>query len=154
MDSNLVQFVKINLDELKVVIHQLDNQSYCAPCADMNASIGQHVRHAIEIFMLLLQQYDDGHINYEKRARDKMLEQCTVKALEQIEFIKKNIEKPNKFLTLKAEGFSIPSTYFRELLYQVEHIIHHNAIIKPLLKKHIELHDSFGMAPSTIRNRS
>jgi hypothetical protein len=50
---------------------------------------------------------------------------------------------------------TIPSFYFRELLYNLEHCIHHQALIKVALldMPHICISDTFGVAPSTIQYR-
>ncbi|KPM32074.1 Hypothetical protein I595_1723 [Croceitalea dokdonensis DOKDO 023] len=55
-----------------------------------------------------------------------------------------------------SKAVSVQSTFFRELLYNIEHLVHHLAIIKigiQSLESKVEISDDFGIAASTIRNR-
>ncbi len=47
---------------------------------------------------------------------------------------------------------SIQTNYFRELLYNLEHCIHHQALIKVAVfqLENIKVTENFGIAPSTI----
>ncbi len=69
------------------------------------------------------------------------------------------IDKQNKELSLYHNCFSVTETlltnYFRELLYNLEHSIHHQALIKVALfnSTHIKISESFGVAPSTLEYR-
>jgi hypothetical protein len=76
--------------------------------------------------------------------------------------IYKNIEKPNKEITLEAEDYSdtlevvsIPSNYYRELAYNLEHTIHHMALIRVGVNEvsSVVLPEEFGVAYSTIKYR-
>ena len=79
-----------------------------------------------------------------------------IKILERLQF---ELDKPNK--TLYLEHFCSSSTkviqtnYFRELLYNLEHSIHHQALIKIALYRipHIKIPETFGVAPSTLEYR-
>ena len=54
------------------------------------------------------------------------------------------------------EQIHILTTFERELMYNIEHTIHHLAIIKiaiRLVAPHIRLPDNFGVAASTIKHR-
>jgi hypothetical protein len=52
--------------------------------------------------------------------------------------------------------FKVQTNYFRELLYNLEHSIHHQALIKVavLKNKNIQLCSEFGVAKSTIEYRT
>ena len=68
----------------------------------------------------------------------------------------------NKSLVLEA-GFdensyelnNIPTNYFREIAYNLEHTIHHMALIKIGISEvsDLELADGYGVASSTIKYR-
>ena len=66
----------------------------------------------------------------------------------------------NKDLVLEqgttAVSFTVKTNYFRELLYNLEHSIHHQALIKVavLKNKNIQLCPEFGIAKSTIEYRT
>jgi len=52
------------------------------------------------------------------------------------------------------EAEFIPSGAYRELAYNIEHVIHHMAIIKIALRQHFEevtIPENFGIAPSTAK---
>ena len=57
--------------QLSKSLHQLTDREYAQPSNILfNATIGQHVRHIIELFLCLEKGYDEGVVNYEKRKRD------------------------------------------------------------------------------------
>ncbi len=63
-----IQNVFVQLSES---LHQLTDAEYSQPSNILfNASIGQHVRHIIELFLCLEKGYETGVVNYEKRKRD------------------------------------------------------------------------------------
>jgi hypothetical protein len=66
------------------------------------------------------------------RARDIVLQTDTNFAITQILNIQDSLEKENKKMELQQidKEICIDSNYFRELLYNLEHCIHHQALIK------------------------
>jgi len=153
MQTDLFDLIDKEIEHLIEMISQFEKISYTQVCNESGASIGQHIRHAIEIFSLLVTQYDDGNINYELRSRDVRIEQDQQTAILLLRNIKANYKKADRSLKLHASGTMINTSYSRELLYQLEHIIHHNAIIKPMILKHsnTSLDDNFGYAHSTLK---
>jgi hypothetical protein len=122
-----------------------------------NATIGQHTRHIIELFEEMIKGYELGTINYENRQRNFFIETNKEFAVTQMKVIVKAIDKEDKNILLSINGgdnsANINSTYFRELLYNIEHTIHHMALIRIAFKSafNIELNTEFGVAPSTIK---
>lgn len=156
----LVQIVKQNLSENIDLLQQLTNEELTLPFPELrNATIGEHIRHIIEILGVLLDNYDNGTINYDKRKRDIILQSDTKEAIKILEKYRFELDKPNKSLSLANNCFSstelLQTNYFRELLYNLEHSIHHQALIKVALFRlpHIKIVDSFGIAPSTLEYR-
>ena len=156
----LVQIVKQNLIENITLLHQLTNEELTLPFPELgNATIGEHMRHIIELFGCLLENYEYGLINYDGRKRDLLLQTDKNEAIAIIEKYLLEIDKPNKPLSLTHNCFSpielLQTNYFRELIYNLEHSIHHQALIKVALYRlsHIKISDSFGIAPSTIEYR-
>ena len=155
-----IQHVFVQLSE---TLNQLSNEEYTRSSKIiMNATIGQHVRHIIELFQCLEKGYETGVVNYEKRKRDYRIETERDLAASLLKDIYRNIEKPNKPITLEAEDYcdevqvvSIPSNYYRELAYNLEHTIHHMALIRVGVNEvsTVELPDEFGVAYSTIKYR-
>jgi hypothetical protein len=155
-----IQHVFVQLSE---TLNQLSNEEYTRSSKIiMNATIGQHVRHIIELFQCLDKGYDVGLVNYEKRKRDYRIETEKDVAISLLKEIYRNIEKPNKAITLEAEDYcdevqvvSIPSNYYRELAYNLEHTIHHMALIRVGVNEvsSVKLPEEFGVAYSTIKYR-
>lgn len=157
----LPDFIKNNLDELINVLKQLSNSEYSSPCIQLsNASIGDHTRHIIELFQCLENQYESGVVNYDKRERNILIQTDTDFAILQLISIQNNIGKANKNILLQQqiEGCEIvtESNYHRELLYNFEHCIHHQALMKVavLQLESISINENFGIAHSTIEYRN
>ena len=155
-----IQHVFVQLSE---TLGQLSNEEYMQPSKTLlKATIGQHVRHIIELFQCLEKGYDDGIVNYEKRARDYRIETDKELASVLLKEVYQHIEKGNKEIILEAEDYGdsmqvvlIPSNYYRELAYNLEHTIHHMALIRVGINEvsSIELPEEFGVAYSTVKYR-
>lgn len=148
------------LDELTSLLKQLTAEVYTNPCKNLsNATIGEHTRHIIEMFQCLINQYESGTIDYDKRVRDKKIETEIEFALQSIDEIVFLLAKPNKKLVLSqfisGEQLHIETDFHRELLYNLEHCIHHQALIKVAVLQFdsVEINDTFGIAPSTLEYR-
>ncbi len=153
----LITSINKTLIELTDLVSQLSNEDYTFPCYGLsNSTIGEHTRHIIEMFQCLENQYESGIINYDDRKRDLQIQTDTVFAKKCIETIQKELEKPNKLIQLQqivdGEELILESNYNRELLYNLEHCIHHQALIKVgiLQMDHIQIDENFGVARSTI----
>ncbi|MNX30505.1 hypothetical protein D3C86_606700 [compost metagenome] len=129
----LIPSINTSLDELIRLLDQLSDQEYSKSCSELsNASIGEHTRHIIEMFQCLENQYESGVVNYDKRDRNVQIQTAAKFAIAQIVLIKDNLEKENKNIELQqivdGEEIRIQSNYHRELLYNLEHCIHHPKI--------------------------
>jgi hypothetical protein len=133
------------------------------------ASIGQHTRHFVEFYQCLLDQTgghaDERIVNYALRKRDLRIETDPEFAAELISSICEQLARINEKLPCRlvcdenmdsVSGLTIQSNIERELMYNIEHTIHHLAIIKIGLNAvapQIALSEHFGVAPSTIRHK-
>ncbi|MDD5151019.1 MAG: DinB family protein [Flavobacterium sp.] len=156
----LLSSIKNNLEELTNLLNQLSNDEYATPCVQLtNASIGEHTRHIIELFQCLENQYESGILNYDKRERNTLIQTDTDFAIQQIVSIQNNLDKENKKIVLRqmidGNEITTESNYYRELLYNFEHCIHHQALIKVavLMSDNIKVDENFGVARSTIEYR-
>ena len=155
-----IQNVFVQLNE---TLNQLSDGEYKQTSKILfNASIGQHVRHIIELFQCLEAGYESGVVNYEKRKRDFRIETSKELAATLLKEIYLRLERPDKKIILEAEDYcesgeviSIHSNYFRELAYNLEHTIHHMALIRVGINEvsSIVLPDEFGVAYSTVKFR-
>ncbi|WP_350290556.1 DinB family protein [uncultured Croceitalea sp.] len=148
------------IEQFKNILSQISQECYVSPCGELSeATIGQHTRHIIELYQCLIAGYDTNQVCYDKRERNKNIEESIPFAITQLEAIQEGLEKPNKELKVSYElgedEVSLNSNYFREVMYNLEHAIHHHALIKVGIKAMttIVLPDSFGVAPSTIQYR-
>jgi hypothetical protein len=153
--------VKETLIELKEVLVQLSNQDFIKPVNNLgDSSIGEHSRHVIELFQCLLNSYENGKLNYDKRERNISIQSDVKFANNAIDVIIETIDKPNRNIVLEqiinGQSISIQTNYFRELLYNLEHCIHHQALIKVALFhiENIKVNATFGVAPSTTEYKN
>jgi hypothetical protein len=148
--------------QLAQLLEQLSDEEYSMPVKALSgAAVGQHVRHVIECFQELEEGYPDGNVNYDLRKRDRRLETDRLFALRQINSVGSALERPDKPLTLHAgfdEGVEVTlsSTYHRELMHNLDHAVHHMAMMRVGLSAFsgIELPESFGVAYATLKFRS
>lgn len=143
------------------VIDQLTNAQYTQPCVNLSgATIGQHTRHIIEMFQCLLIGMDNGTVDYEARQRDIMIESDKTFAASLLAEIEEKVNQPNKLLSLLAgfdtetrEQVQLDTNFYREIAYNLEHTIHHMALIKVGLLEieGIIIPQGFGVASSTIK---
>jgi len=147
--------------QLAESLQQISQQEYVQPCKTLfDNTIGQHVRHIIELFQCLEKGYEPGIVNYEKRKRDQAIETDKEFASRLLLDIHSGLNKSNKELTLEATyddhsvtPIHIATNYFREIAYNLEHTIHHMALIRVGLTEvaSINLPDDFGVASSTVK---
>ena len=156
----LIASINKTLNELLDLLSQISDTDYSCPCHQLsNATIGEHTRHIIEMFQCLENQYENGIVNYDIRKRDYLIQTNTDFAQKCILQILNQIEKPNKSLQLQQiiDGVEllIDTNYNRELLYNLEHCIHHQALIKVAViqSETIKIDENFGVARSTIEYR-
>lgn len=156
----LIASVRKNFLEITNLLDQLEESEYNYCHEEINATIGEHVRHIIELYQSLIDNYDTGIVNYDKRNRNLLIQTSIDHAKNAIDYILNHIELPNKELLLEqgtiATNFSIKTNYFRELVYNLEHSIHHQALIKVAIIKYpsIKLVENFGIAKSTIEYKN
>jgi hypothetical protein len=149
--------------QLAGTLEQLSVQEYVQPCKTLSDhTIGQHVRHIIELFQCLEQGYESGTVNYEKRKRDLQIETDKDLADSLLRSIHQNLERADKVLVLEAaydEHSDIPvqigTNYYREVAYNLEHTIHHMALIRIGINEvaDIALPENFGVASSTVKHK-
>ena len=157
----LITSINKSLNELIALLDQLPDTEYAKQCPQLsNATIGEHTRHIIEIFQCLGNFYDSGLVNYDKRERNNQIQTSTEFAIKSILAIQYNLDRENKKIELQqiinGEEIRIDSNYHRELLYNLEHCIHHQALIKVAILQceNIQIDANFGVARSTIEYRT
>lgn len=150
--------------QLETTIMSLTDEEFVRPSDALGgSSIGQHVRHTIEFFGCLAEGMASGVVNYDKRPRSNAIENDRREALSALRMIGQFVDpvEVNKDLTLEVcyrketeEFCRIGTSYHRELAYNLEHAVHHMAIIRIAIRdvaSQMELSTNFGVAASTIR---
>lgn len=148
------------LEQFMQVLLQLPQDCYAKSCEVLsNSSIGQHTRHIIELYLCLIHGYDTADVSYDRRKRNHRIENELSYAIEQLKLIQAQLERPNKPVKVTYElddsETCLDSNYFREVMYNLEHTIHHHALIKVGIEHFttLQLPESFGVAPSTMQHR-
>jgi hypothetical protein len=150
------------ITQLTDLLNDIDSVVYKDALRPLHYSTtGQHVRHITEFYLCLLKGYESGEVDYDARERNLLIEINKDFTIEILENIVQDLRKlkSDKPLILKSsfggeESMEIPTSFFRELTYLIEHTIHHLAIIKIGLNEvypEIQIPKNFGVAHSTIR---
>lgn len=149
-----------NLNELKLLLQKLQNSDYIKPLNVFHGStIGQHYRHLVEFYNCALQSPIHS-VNYDCRERNLQLENDAQYCQDQINDLISRIsliEDKDYEVTVVSDFGDFKSSFQRELLYVLEHSIHHQALIKiGLIELKLEelISTDFGVAPSTTKYRN
>ena len=162
-----MQLQQISVEILKQIISisdQLQDEEFRQPLDLLSKnSIGKHIRHIIEFYDLRMVGNLSGSVEYDKRSHDKVLEENRIMAIEKMNALIQEISsvKADKSIVMTANysleeyaPVEIQTTLFRELQYNIEHAVHHMAIIKIALLNDfskVEIPAGFGIAYSTIK---
>jgi hypothetical protein len=152
------------LNQLGRLALMLDKSQYCKNLELLShGTIGKHYRHIIEFFQCL--QHAGSTVDYDARGRNAGLENDNLLASQAIEGLiellkntheDKALSYTTDFSGTGNEAITAPTSYLRELSYNIEHAVHHMAIIQMVIKHYypaIVLEKDFGVAASTLRYR-
>jgi hypothetical protein len=152
------------LNQLADLVKQIQEADFTKPSEILGQStIGQHIRHTLEFFICFERGFQPGIINYDKRVHDKLIETDKFVALCAIHQTIGFINSLQLNMPLKLEvGYdlageqivTVDTNSTRELVYNIEHTVHHMALIKIGIREiapSISLGCDFGIAASTAR---
>jgi hypothetical protein len=148
------------LRQLTGLLVQLDDEAFSRPLSILDGNtLGKHVRHIIEFYRCLIDGHPPGVVDYDGRRHDPALETDRRQAVAMLHRIGDELPRhPDKPLKLRVryngEAVLNDTSFRRELVYNIEHAVHHMAILRMAVRHHfgqIELPASFGVAQSTIR---
>lgn len=149
--------------QLKQMIMQLEQQDYNLKLEIIEGNtVGMHVRHILEFYKSLYKGYEKGSIDYDARERNMLLETSSEAAIVEIDSIINWMNELENDCTLNILYQSqldliLTSSLSRELGYNLEHSIHHMAILKICMNTsfpNIELDKNFGVSHATIQYRA
>jgi len=123
-------------------------------------SLGKHVRHIIDHILAFKASEKSGLLDYDRRNRGSDIEVDWGTAREFLDGVREwlvNAETPSVPLRVKSEidcqasvSELFESNSDRELLYLINHTIHHIAFMRLLMEQEgYHLPDHIGLAPST-----
>lgn len=152
------------LNQISDLLEHLSNDEYSKASVTLNGStVGQHVRHTLEFFKCLFDGAAISEVNYDLRGRDIFLESNTLQAqvmvgdllskLERLD-LEQNLDLCQSYGENEADIVRVKSNTKRELVYNIEHAVHHMALIRIGLKEikpSFQVADDFGVASSTAR---
>ncbi|GJM29986.1 MAG: hypothetical protein DHS20C17_26210 [Cyclobacteriaceae bacterium] len=162
-----MDLLEATIKKLSNVSHYLqiiDKKVYTKPIDILsNSSIGEHTRHILEFYQCLLVQNERGSVNYDLRDRNQLLQSEPAFALKVLSEIMNSL--PNQYLNRpinleisydqdQTNPAVVVTSLERELVYNLEHVIHHLAIIKiglSIVAPQMVLPNGFGVAVSTMR---
>ena len=151
------------LASLTSLINSLNNNQFTQKIEHLgNVSIGAHTRHIIELLQCAIDGYYTNTVDYINRKRNLEIETNKDIALSVLASLEEYYQLPDKKLNLTIDNVDaaiepiVTTTYFREIVYNTEHTIHHLALIKVALVelKLNRVDANFGMAYSTIKYQS
>ncbi len=155
------------LSQLNQIIESCKDEDFVRPLSELSDStFGQHIRHTLEFFICLFDAKNNGVVNYDQRKHDTLIETDKKLACSVIASIKDFLDKNQQDFELTFEANyavseetndTMKSSFYRELSYNIEHAIHHMALLKVAVKQsltYISLPENFGVASSTIRYRA
>lgn len=152
------------LIQLQELLESLTDKQYVQQIKLLsNATLGQHTRHIIEFFQELNTGYTTGKVNYDKRKRNYKIESSRTCAIDSLTAVISLLDKEDKKLILtidysndSEELGSVATNYSRELVYNLEHTVHHMAILRIGVNavSTIVLPEEFGVAISTLKHRN
>ena len=151
------------LNQLAELINALSDEEFRMELSVLSGNtIGKHVRHIVEMYQCLITAYPLNTVNYDLRERNTQIENDRSYALSCIESISDSllilVDKDLDLIVGLSKSDSrfetVKTTFNRELVYNIEHCIHHMAIIKIAVEvsfNAITIPSDFGVAPSTLR---
>jgi uncharacterized damage-inducible protein DinB len=151
-----------HLDAFAEVVERLSDLDYLArPSTGVSGSIGAHVRHCVDHVNALLDRTAEGEMTYDDRQRDTALEQdrtlsaVTLRnlAVRVREMAPRTSDVPIALWTMldrRGTRARVRTSLGRELVFVLQHTIHHEAVVAVLLAgRGRVLPGHFGLAPST-----
>lgn len=152
------------LRQIEAMLERLTDEEYAQAIPLLSgATLGQHTRHILEFYLELAGGYDCGEVNYDARKRDHRIESDRRFAMTELAHIVRHLDKADKQLRITAEYgegqeqvMSIGTNYCRELVYNLEHTVHHMAMLRIGVSSisPVTLPNDFGVAVSTVKYRN
>jgi hypothetical protein len=150
------------LQQVANLVKQIDDNHYSEQLDLLSKNtIAKHVRHILELYVQLMAGLTQNEINYEKRERNLLLEHNRNYTIDFINDLKTsilsletNLETVQLRTLIQNDELLVITSLERELVYNIEHAIHHMAIMQIACNhcfKYIVLEKNFGVAYATVQ---
>lgn len=148
------------LDQIRSLIVAVKQTAGTAENLYATSGIGRHVRHVVDHFLAFQAGMESGIVNYDVRHRNSDMEQHADLGLAEIQKLvlwlqgsavdETPVEVVSEISCLHDESRQFQSNIRRELLYLINHTIHHAAYAALLARQHGVVPDAgIGLAPAT-----
>lgn len=128
----------------------------------VGSSIGQHMRHILDNYQVLMAGMTQPPVDYNQRRRGSSVETCRQQAMDEIvqlqqwlsRLSEKQISAPLSIISevclQETHSDCLASTVHRELIFVASHCVHHMALIGVAIKlQDLDVPKYFGLAPAT-----
>ncbi len=126
----------------------------------ITSNAGKHVRHVLDHILTFIPSIETGVLDYNRRNRDSDVEtnwqaaqtqlEDILKTLNTLEINDTKLDVISEIDTCSTKNDRFTSNVPREVLYLINHTMHHAAYIKLLAKNcGVDLPDNIGVAPAT-----
>lgn len=162
----MTQFFKTNIDVLEQLKELIEHcQSiYTVRENDQTSSIGEHVRHVLDHYRAFQKSSETGCVDYNLRTRCSPEESEPAVAIQSIngliDWFQSNpvcldtIPVISELNLHRVASETLQSTSKRELLYLINHSIHHMAYAALMAKSNrVNVPAHIGLAPSTANHQ-
>jgi hypothetical protein len=150
------------LNQIANLVTQINDNHYSEQLDLLsNNTIAKHIRHILELYVQLIAGIEQKEVNYDKRERNLLIEHNRTYT---IDFIMELSDKINAIqyiddvlylnTLINEDEILVKSSVERELTYNIEHAIHHMAIIQIACRHYfdyIKLDKNFGVAYATVQ---
>jgi uncharacterized glyoxalase superfamily protein PhnB len=153
--------IQKQITDITDILRQLSPSEYAQELSLLNgSSIGKHIRHIIEFYEALFTAQKTKKLCYDHRERKMILEDNLSYTLHFLEEMKEQciLLAQNVPLVMEAQydkyTYEVNTSLHREIIYNIEHTVHHLAIIRIALMAcfpDVRIPENFGYAASTIQ---
>ncbi|MEO7531136.1 MAG: hypothetical protein ABIS69_06985 [Sediminibacterium sp.] len=151
------------LTQLKDILSAITDKQYTTQISLLsNSTIGQHTRHIVEFYLELNNGYETGIVNYDNRKRDQAIETDRDFAIEKLNELTELLTRSDRKMKLIANygtsadnAIMVSTNFYRELIYNLEHTVHHMALLRVAVSSvsTLSLPENFGVAIATLQFR-
>ena len=146
------------------LLERMSDHTYCwKPEGGVSGAIGAHVRHVLDHVNVLVERPRPQVVSYDYRARDTRIEHSRLDGIAALRLAIDRVSglttfQRDEMLTLEVmvehgqAPVAVTTSLARELVFALQHTIHHQAIIAILLQQvGVTAPARFGYAPATPR---